>query len=125
MAIYPTFLVRTMYAAHKLDPPLTVADKPFLLARHRWGEDKLADPSGGRRTAEAIPGARFVLIEGMGHDYPPAYWDQIVALVTEHAPAPLAVVEGTEATPPVDLRTPLVAAEVVRFTSDVLRSAVG
>jgi pimeloyl-ACP methyl ester carboxylesterase len=48
-------------------------------------EDKLVDPSGGRRTAEAIPGARFVLLDGMGHDYPPAYWDQIVALVTEHA----------------------------------------
>ena len=48
-------------------------------------EDKLIDPSGGRRTAEAIPGAHFVLLEGMGHDYPPAYWDQIVHLVTEHA----------------------------------------
>jgi pimeloyl-ACP methyl ester carboxylesterase len=48
-------------------------------------EDKLVDASGGRRTAEAIPGAQFVLIEGMGHDYPPAYWDQIVGLVTEHA----------------------------------------
>ena len=48
-------------------------------------EDKLIDPSGGRRTAEAIPGARFVLLDGMGHDYPPAYWDQIVHLVTEHA----------------------------------------
>jgi ABC-type branched-subunit amino acid transport system substrate-binding protein len=43
VAIYPTYLVRTMYAAHKLDPPLTVADKPFLLARHRWGDDKLLD----------------------------------------------------------------------------------
>jgi len=51
------------------------------------GEDKLIDPSGGRRTAEAIPGARFVLLDGMGHDYPPAYWDQIVHLVTEHARA--------------------------------------
>ena len=49
--------------------------------------DKLVDPSGGRRTAEAIPGARFVLIEGMGHDYPPQYWDRLVALVTEHARA--------------------------------------
>jgi pimeloyl-ACP methyl ester carboxylesterase len=48
-------------------------------------DDKLIDPSGGRRTAEAIPGARFVLLDGMGHDYPPAYWDQIVHLVTEHA----------------------------------------
>jgi pimeloyl-ACP methyl ester carboxylesterase len=49
--------------------------------------DKLVDPSGGRRTADAIPGARFVLLDGMGHDYPPAYWDQIVRLVTEHARA--------------------------------------
>ena len=50
-------------------------------------EDKLIDPSGGRRTAEAIPGARFVLLDGMGHDDPPAYWDQIVQLVTQHAHA--------------------------------------
>ena len=34
--------------------------------------DSLIDPSGGRRTAELVPGARFVLIEGMGHDYPAA-----------------------------------------------------
>ena len=47
--------------------------------------DTLIDPSGGRRTAELVPGARFVLLEGMGHDYPRAYWDQWVALVAEHA----------------------------------------
>jgi pimeloyl-ACP methyl ester carboxylesterase len=38
--------------------------------------DRLIDPSGGRRTAELIPGARYVEIEGMGHDYPPAVWEQ-------------------------------------------------
>jgi pimeloyl-ACP methyl ester carboxylesterase len=36
--------------------------------------DTLIDPSGGRRTAELIPGARYVEIEGMGHDYPRAVW---------------------------------------------------
>jgi len=41
--------------------------------------DTLIDPSGGRRTAELIPGARYVEIEGMGHDYPPAVWDQWVS----------------------------------------------
>jgi pimeloyl-ACP methyl ester carboxylesterase len=46
--------------------------------------DKLVDPSGGQRTAETIAGARFVLLEGMGHDYPPEYWDQIVEVVTAH-----------------------------------------
>jgi pimeloyl-ACP methyl ester carboxylesterase len=40
--------------------------------------DTLIDPSGGRRTAELIPGARYVEIEGMGHDYPAAVWDRWV-----------------------------------------------
>jgi pimeloyl-ACP methyl ester carboxylesterase len=48
-------------------------------------KDKLVDISGGKRTAEVIPGARFVVMEGMGHDYPPQYWDRWVALVTDHA----------------------------------------
>ena len=47
--------------------------------------DNLVNPSGGRRTAEAIPDARFELIDGMGHDYPPQLWDRIVELVTQHA----------------------------------------
>lgn len=49
--------------------------------------DRLVDISGGRRTAEAVPGARFVVMEGMGHDYPPAYWDRWVELVADHARA--------------------------------------
>jgi pimeloyl-ACP methyl ester carboxylesterase len=40
--------------------------------------DTLISPSGGRRTAEVIPGARYVEIEGMGHDYPKAVWDRWV-----------------------------------------------
>jgi len=41
--------------------------------------DTLIDPSGGRRTAELIPGATYVELEGMGHDYPPAVRDQWVS----------------------------------------------
>ncbi len=48
-------------------------------------QDKLVDPSGGRRTAEAVPGARFELVAGLGHDYPPAFWDTFVDLVADHA----------------------------------------
>ena len=33
-------------------------------------------PSGG--VAEAIPGARLVLFDGMAHDLPEALWDDIV-----------------------------------------------
>ena len=47
--------------------------------------DTLITPSGGERTAELIPGARFVLIEGMGHDYPPQLWrrwvDEVVGFL--------------------------------------------
>lgn len=47
--------------------------------------DTLIDPVGGRRTAELIPGAQLVIIEGMGHDYPPALWDRWCDLVAAHA----------------------------------------
>ena len=41
--------------------------------------DTLIHPSGGRHTADVIPGARYVEIEGMGHDYPRAVWKQVVS----------------------------------------------
>lgn len=57
--------------------------------------DTLIEPSGGERTAELVPGARYVAIEGMGHDYPTAYWDELVELVTDHAAAADALQETT------------------------------
>ena len=42
--------------------------------------DTLIDPSGGRHTADVIPNARYVEIEGMGHDYPRAVWKQWVTI---------------------------------------------
>jgi pimeloyl-ACP methyl ester carboxylesterase len=39
--------------------------------------DTLCDPSGGRATAAAIPGAELVLIEGMGHNLPAGLWERI------------------------------------------------
>lgn len=47
--------------------------------------DTLIDISGGRHTADLVPGARFVAFEGMGHDYPPAFWrrwvDEVVGFI--------------------------------------------
>ena len=43
--------------------------------------DTMRDPSGGRATAAAIPGAELVLIDGMGHNLPPGLWDRIADLV--------------------------------------------
>jgi pimeloyl-ACP methyl ester carboxylesterase len=50
--------------------------------------DTLITPSGGERTAALIPGARFELIEGMGHDYPPQLWPRWVDLVASFVHEP-------------------------------------
>jgi pimeloyl-ACP methyl ester carboxylesterase len=49
--------------------------------------DRLVRPSGGRATARAIPGARLLMIEGMGHDLPRGAWPQLVDAIAEHAHA--------------------------------------
>mgnify|MGYP000335999882 CR=1 FL=1 len=40
--------------------------------------DPLVRLAAGRATARAVPGARFVVIDGMGHDLPEGAWDWIV-----------------------------------------------
>jgi pimeloyl-ACP methyl ester carboxylesterase len=40
--------------------------------------DKMVHASGGRATAAAIPGAELLLIDGMGHDLPPALFSTFV-----------------------------------------------
>jgi pimeloyl-ACP methyl ester carboxylesterase len=40
--------------------------------------DRLVRPSGGRATARAIPGAKIMWIEGMGHDLPRGAWDRVI-----------------------------------------------
>jgi pimeloyl-ACP methyl ester carboxylesterase len=44
--------------------------------------DPLVTPSGGRQTAELVPGAELRIVKGMGHDLPPAVWPEIVDAVT-------------------------------------------
>jgi len=56
---------------------LREVDVPTLVLH--GSRDTLIDPSGGRRTAEVVAGARYVEIEGMGHDYPPPTWPAWVA----------------------------------------------
>ncbi|MGZ4195555.1 MAG: alpha/beta fold hydrolase [Solirubrobacteraceae bacterium] len=47
--------------------------------------DPLVRPSGGRATAAAIPGARLLMLDGMGHDMPPELWPQIIDAIAENA----------------------------------------
>jgi pimeloyl-ACP methyl ester carboxylesterase len=57
-------------ALHKIDIPTLVV---------HGTADPLIGISGGRATAETIPGARLLAIDGMGHDLPRYTWDEIIA----------------------------------------------
>ncbi|MEU9731428.1 alpha/beta fold hydrolase [Streptomyces sp. NPDC048002] len=47
-------------------------------------DDTLIDPSGGRRTAELVPGAELLLIPDMGHDRPRELWPRLIDALTTH-----------------------------------------
>jgi pimeloyl-ACP methyl ester carboxylesterase len=47
--------------------------------------DKLVHVSGGRATSAAIPGAELLLIDGMGHDLPPALFDTFARAIRRTA----------------------------------------
>jgi pimeloyl-ACP methyl ester carboxylesterase len=49
--------------------------------------DPLVRPSGGRATAEAIPGARLLILPDMGDDLPPALWPPIIDAIAHNASA--------------------------------------
>jgi pimeloyl-ACP methyl ester carboxylesterase len=48
-------------------------------------KDRLVPTSGGRATAKAIPGARLVIIEGMGHDLPRGAWPRMLDAIEHNA----------------------------------------
>jgi pimeloyl-ACP methyl ester carboxylesterase len=79
-------------AARQLAAVVTAYDRTPLLSELslpttviHGSADPLVQPSGGRATADAIPGARLVVLDGMGHDLPPQLWPQIVDAIEENA----------------------------------------
>ncbi|MBC9734933.1 alpha/beta fold hydrolase [Nocardioides sp. zg-578] len=47
--------------------------------------DRMVHVSGGRATARAVPGAELLLVDGMGHDLPPALHDTFVDAIRRTA----------------------------------------
>lgn len=47
-------------------------------------DDTLIDPSGGRRTAELVPGAELLMIPDMGHDRPRELWPRLIDALVAH-----------------------------------------
>jgi pimeloyl-ACP methyl ester carboxylesterase len=59
-------------------------------------KDRLVSPTGGRAVARAIPGAKLVEIEGMGHDLPRGAWPRVIDAIAANA-ARAAVAAATSA----------------------------
>jgi pimeloyl-ACP methyl ester carboxylesterase len=79
----PSGIARQMKAVMRdgsRDEALRTIDIPTLVMH--GSRDTLIQPSGGRHTADVIPDAVYVEIDGMGHDYPRAVWDQWVTTWT-------------------------------------------
>ena len=49
--------------------------------------DPLVHPEGGKDTAASIPGAKLLMIEGMGHALPTRMWPEIISAIDQHAHA--------------------------------------
>lgn len=64
---------------------LRSVDVPMLVLHGR--DDTLIDLDGGEATALAVPGARLVVLAGMGHDLPRPLWPRIVDALAHHAEA--------------------------------------
>jgi pimeloyl-ACP methyl ester carboxylesterase len=64
-------------------PLLRTITAPTLVIH--GSKDRMIPLSGGRATARAIPGARLLVIEGMGHDMPRAAWPQILDAIEQNA----------------------------------------
>jgi len=47
--------------------------------------DPLVRPAAGLETADSIPGAKLLMIEGMGHATPIPMWPQIIGAIADHA----------------------------------------
>ena len=56
-------------------------------------DDTLINPSGGRRTAELVPGAHLLEVADMGHDLPEPLWPLLTSAINGHGDAALVTAE--------------------------------
>jgi pimeloyl-ACP methyl ester carboxylesterase len=70
-------------AAESRKESLNSVRAPTLVIHGR--ADPLVMVEGGKATAEAIPGAKLLVVEGMGHALPRAHWPQLIDAIAAHA----------------------------------------
>ena len=64
-------------------PSLSSIKVPTLVIN--GADDPLIPVEGGKETARVIPGARLLIINGMGHDMPKGVWAEIVNAISKNA----------------------------------------
>ena len=71
-----------IYASGDRSELLAGLDVPTLVIHGR--DDTLITPDGGERTAELIPGARYLFVSDMGHDLPAPLWPMFAEMIGAH-----------------------------------------
>ena len=75
--------LRAVLASGSRKPRLHAVKAPTLVIHGTV--DPLVRPEGGKDTAASIPGAKLLMIDGMGHALPIPMWPQIIDAIDQHA----------------------------------------
>ena len=75
--------IAAIAATGDLSPHLAKITAPTLVVH--GANDPLVPPAAGEDTAACIPGADLMMIDGMGHDLPPALYEPVVNAITTTA----------------------------------------
>ncbi len=84
-SFYPAGIFRqivAVLASGNRRPALASVEAPTLVVH--GDDDPLIPLEGGRDTAQAIPGAELLVIEGLGHELPPQVWPRFIDAVNGH-----------------------------------------
>jgi len=84
-SFYPEGATRQLaaiYASGDRSEALRTLDVPTLVIHVR--DDTLITPSGGETTAELIAGAKYLLVNDMGHDLPVPLWPTFAEVIGGH-----------------------------------------
>ena len=84
-SFYPVGVARqiaAVLASGNRAPVLASVEAPTLVIH--GDADPLVPLEGGRDTAQAIPDAELLVIEGLGHEMPPPVWPRIIDAIAEH-----------------------------------------
>ncbi len=72
-------------SSHRATAPSALASVRVPTLVIHGDADPLVRHEGGVATAKAIPGARLLTIDGMGHALPISMWPQLIDAIAAHA----------------------------------------